>query len=563
LREPRPQAELDEARAALPDERPVVSSDVRAVIAVALIVLAFAASALPAMPGQALSKASQARAWHVAKTMAETGDLVIPRYHGETRLKKPPLQSWAQAATMKAVGSTELWAAGLGTWIVGLLFALGPWLLGRAIGRADAGLLGSLLLCASRAAITWGASPEHDVPFAGWIALSWAFLARALSERGRLRDVVVAGLASGAALMTKAPFVLAFVPGTALLLRRQPETRGPVRGLPFWTVLLAGALLPGLFWLEAIHARLGSVAAVFDEMHRQALGSGGAHTKPFPAWIVYYVGVVAKTLLPWSPIVLGAIAVLLVRRHRGDAGLPSPWLRFPVVAFLVGFATLTVIPAKQEHYVLPILVPAALLAGQALVTLGSSVPRFRWLLPSALLLAALGYAATRWISARSHFAWETLDPWTWPRLAGLLVAGLALARRRALVVAGLLASVAMGAAGLFDGARDRATEDYRESVAQAEDVFRDGVPVVGFAAGAGEAFDTAVAWIESPFERVRSREDLRTRLGRGGRVAVLVRSSETSDLGDLEPRLVRRSVLAPPVTKSDRDRLVLYTPSDR
>src|SRR5262245_65564125 len=115
----------------------------RAWLSAALVVVAFAVSALPGVPGQPLARASQARAWVVARTMAESGDVAVPRYHGETRLKKPPLQSWIQAATMKAVGSTDLWAAGLGAWIGGVLSALGPWLLGRAIGRAEAGLWGS------------------------------------------------------------------------------------------------------------------------------------------------------------------------------------------------------------------------------------------------------------------------------------------------------------------------------------------------------------------------------------------------------------------------------------
>jgi 4-amino-4-deoxy-L-arabinose transferase-like glycosyltransferase len=542
----------------------LASADVRphrslsAWAAVALVVVAFAASALVGVPGQALSKASQARAWIVAKAMAESGDLAIPRYHGETRLKKPPLQSWAQVATMKAIGSADLWAAGLGTWIVGILFALGPWLIGRTIGKPEAGLVGSLLLCASRAAITWGGSPEHDVPFAGWTALSWALLARALSDRGRLRDVIASGLACGAALLTKDPFVLAFVPGTALVLRWRASSRGPVRSLPFWTALLGATLLPALGWLAIVATRLGSVSAVFDEMWRQASGSEGAHTKPLLTGLVYYIGAVPKTLLPWSPIAIVTIVILLIRRRRGDGSAASLWLAFPTVAFLVGFVVLTVVPAKQEHYVLPILVPAALLAGHAFVEASRADRRVARALPWAFALAGVSYAVTRWFPSRAHYASVAVPLVMWGELAVVVGVSIVIASRRAIAVGLLVAAAAMGVGSLFDGVQARAVEDYRDSVATSLDVLRDGVPVVGFAPGGGEAFDVVVAWLDNPYERVRSRDDLSRRLDRGDPLVVMVRATETEDLGAVAARLTRRGMLTPRGSGSSRDSMVLF-----
>ena len=39
-----------------------------------------------------------------ARTMAETGDWVIPRFNGAPRLNKPPLAYWLQASFMLPLG---------------------------------------------------------------------------------------------------------------------------------------------------------------------------------------------------------------------------------------------------------------------------------------------------------------------------------------------------------------------------------------------------------------------------------------------------------------------------
>lgn len=526
----------------------------RAVVAWLLVALAWGLATLPGAVDRPLTRASEARAWAVARTMVESGDWVLPRYQGEARLKKPPLQSWVQAAVMSVAGRTDVALAGLGTWLVGLLFAAGPLLLGRAVGRHDEGLLGSLLLCASRAAVTWGASPEHDVPFAAWTGLSFAALARALAPTGRPRDLGVAALACGAAVLTKGPFALAFVPGTALVLRARADTRGPLRGRVFWPVLLGGAVLPALLWLGAVAARHGSVSAVFTEMATQASGSEGAHTKPFPTSLVYHLGAWAKACLPWSPLALLAAAHLGVLRRRGLARDDGPTLLVPAVAAGVVFVVLTATPAKQEHYVLPLLAPVALAVAHGLGRVGAAVPRAARALPVALLVVGLAYAGSRWWSLRGQ-------PFpvgvSWPAVVavGLLSA---LVAWRSLPLAAFVVAAALGLSGACDAARGLAEEDYRAS-ARASELAGDGsVRLVGFARGGGEAFDTLVAWLPGAYERVRSVEALTDALARPGPVAVLVRVSDLADLGGAAAALTRRGTLAPARPGSDRDRVAWF-----
>jgi hypothetical protein len=371
-----------------------------------LIVVAFLAATLPSLHDGPVTKAAEARAWVVARGMATSGDLLVPVYQGEPRLKKPPLQSWVQAGLMTVLGDPSVVVAGLGTVLVGLLFALAPWWLGKALGAESAGFVGALLLAGSRATLTWGGSPEHDVPFAAWTGLAFVGLARACAPDGRLRHVAASGLACGLALLTKDPFAPAFVAGTALVLQVRARRVAPGPAVAWWGWFLVGTLLPIGAWVAALAVRLGSVGALFDEALRQASGAGGAHTKGFLAGLVYHLGTLPKGLLPWAPVVAGLAVALAIRGRRDPAARAAlaETPRFALVATLVCLVVLTLTPAKQEHYVLPALVPAALLAGHVVVRAARVLPGGAKPVVALLLVAAAAYAASRWVGARADLA---------------------------------------------------------------------------------------------------------------------------------------------------------------
>jgi 4-amino-4-deoxy-L-arabinose transferase-like glycosyltransferase len=535
-------------------------------LAVLGVVLAFALASLPALPDLPLRRASQARAWVVAREMVASGDWVVPSYMGEARLKKPPLQSWVQAAAMEACGSDSLAVAGFGSWLVGLLFALGPLAIGAAAGRPFAGLLGSLLLCATRATLWWGASPEHDVPFAGWVALSLAALCAALGPQGRPRQAWAAGLCCGAAVLVKGPFAVAFVLGTALLA---PRRGVGVRRGTLWTALLLGTLAPVGLWLALVTARLGSIGAVLDEVVRQATGAEGAHVKRGVAWAAYYVGMVPKWCMPWTPVVLGGAAWLAWRRRRaGGETVPRgpSSLRFPAVASLVTFAVLTIVPAKQEHYLLPLLPPLFVLAGAVLESVVAALGRRPRALAAGLAAVGSAFGASR-LAASAYLATPALLAVEGGFLA-LLVGIAALGARRlapgrATVLALLLAAAATGLGARRDALRGRAEEDFRDDGARVEALVPAAGTVVGFAPGSGEAYDVLVAWVRRPYERVREGGSLATLLARREPAVVLVRETDLPALGDLRGELERRFVASPPRATDPKDRVTVFRPRCR
>ena len=528
--------------------------------AIAWIVVGWAMS-LGALFAAPLVKASQAGAWAVARTMVETGDYAVPRYNGEVRLKKPPLASWVQAGTMEVAGTTDRRVAGFASWCLGLLFAAGPFLLGVALGRPMAGFLASLLLVTCRSAVVWGASPEHDVPFAGLIALSLAFLARALARGARTRTAVVAGLACGAAVLVKGPFALAFVLGTALVAGGGRRARdGELARGRLWAVLVAGSLLPAALWLAVLLGRLGGVGPVFDEMRRQALGEAGAHLKTGVANVLYYVGMIPKWAMPWPLVLVPMLGVRAWRRRRGDRAV-APLPAFAVRSFLVTLLVLTVVPAKQEHYLLPAL-PAAFLLGACALedAMRQRTRAARWIAP-LLGALALAFVAERVLAARAVVP---------PGLVLFAIAGQAavamavvLVFRRAEAVTRLVPLVLVAAfgttlvAGVADADRLRETDDVGRSVAALVPRVPERAVVLGFATGVREAFDTTAAYLHRVVERVTTVEALAARLAREPGATLLVELPEDALLAPVRASLERVGELAPP-RPADKDRIVVY-----
>lgn len=569
---------------ARPDRRPAPplpapAAPARRPWAAAWIVVAFLAATLPSLHDRPVTKAAEARAWVVARGMATTGDLLVPVYQGEPRLKKPPLQSWVQAGLMAALGDASAWVAGLGTVLVGLLFALAPWWLGKVLGAESAGFVGALLLAGSRATLTWGGSPEHDVPFAAWTGLAFVGLARACAPDGRLRHVAASGLACGLALLTKDPFAPAFVAGTALVLQVRARRVAPGPAVAWWGVFLVGTLLPIGAWIAALAVRLGSVGALFDEALRQASGAGGAHTKGFLAGLVYHLGTLPKGLLPWAPVAAG-LAVALALRGRHDPAARAALAeapRFAVVATLVCLVVLTLTPAKQEHYVLPALVPAAVLAGHVVVRAARVLPGGAKPVVALLVVAAVAYAALRWVGARADLAAvDVAGPARYGAVlvaaAGLLV--VATPRLPVLASGAVLAAVVLGLGNVAEVARDGEAEDLRDAVYEATAAPGGAAlgelvvlgparlpatrTLLGFEEGTGEAFDTLVAWQDAPYVRVRTLEDLRARITADPKALVVIRATSAGRIAPLLDRLRPLGTLAPRRPGSDRDRYYLY-----
>ena len=521
--------------------------------ALLLVALAWTLAACPLGDAVPVESAAQARAVGVARAMADGGDLVVPSYRGESRLKKGPLQSWAQAGAMAVSGTRGPEAAAWASFVLGLLWAATPWMLGRALSRPLAGLLGSLALCSTRATTRWGWSPEHDVVFGGFVGLAWAFLARALSPSGRARDSVLAGLATAAALLVRGPFALAFV-GVAALVesvrRRDDPGAGRIRWIPF----ALATLLPAAAWLALVAVRLGGVGAVFDEMRRQALGEGGAHARPF----YFFLGVIPAWSLFWT---IPALAAAAYRLRAGRPSRPSGSLGFAATIAVVGLLTLTVVPAKQDHYAVPLLPALFLLAGGWFEdVLERTGARGRSVAIAVALAMGAAVAVNRLHGAR-------VTGFVSPSVALVALSALALAVAAAVSprIAGLSRSLALAlvfAAALAgwgsqaERHRGLLAEDLR-TVAPEVERLAGTRTVLGFAPGDGEAFDALDAWLARPVARLRDATLVQNWIDAKRPFAIVVAEPNRARLDPYGASLREAGTASPPRAKDAKDRYVV------
>jgi 4-amino-4-deoxy-L-arabinose transferase-like glycosyltransferase len=374
-----------------------------------------------------------------AREMVVDGAWAVPHVNGKVTTDKPPLFFWLIALLSLPFGAvTSLTArlpsalAALGT--VALTMRLGA----RFFGPRTAALAGVVL---ATTYLFWEKArwSQTDALLCCliWIALS-AFEAHRAGDTSGLRAGLLFWLAAALAVLDKGPVGMLLPVGIALVVlatdRDMARWRSfaPIAG-PLLFLAVVGA------WMVLATVGGDSEYSVYGALREHFVERGihGMHHKR-PVW--YFAEVLPPNLLPWTPLLPGALVLAWRRRGRAD--------RFLLVAALFVVLFFTVSTEKRELYVLPS-VPALALMAAALVgavagweeAAGEARPALgrRWvtlaqgLLGALLVLVggALPFAAGRL---------EEVSPVAMWALAGLLgatgaAALVAAARGRALAAA--------------------------------------------------------------------------------------------------------------------------------
>jgi 4-amino-4-deoxy-L-arabinose transferase-like glycosyltransferase len=303
------------------------------------------------LDGTPLQRGNEAMYASPPALMIANGDYLVPLYRGEHFLDKPILPFWIVAATYRVLG-VSVFAERLPTAIAGLATALllGLWVRRRSGTRA--GLLAGLILAFSFLFVFTGmtfaadafltlaivasslileqACRRTDGSDAAWGALSGAVLALSFGCKGLIGIVLPAGAV-----------------GLTLLLDRRMPVRAWRRGA--WAfVVLVGILAP-YHW--AMDRRLGrEFWEVFYWKNQFLRGASRLYMRPHRG-VLYYVGVLAWGLFPWSFLVPGALS------RRKPSSLPLGGLLF-------GLAFWSPLLMKREVYAVTLLPAAAALVGE-------------------------------------------------------------------------------------------------------------------------------------------------------------------------------------------------------
>lgn len=299
-------------------------------------------------------EASEGRPLESAREMRAQGDALVQYTNGAVDLTKPPLYAWLVRLSFDVLGETE--AAGRLPSVLASIGALGAvYVLGRRRGGARAGFTAALLLLTTVKFLFQARLAELETLLA--CAVLWAYAAfdaGVEAAPGARRDRLFAGgfAATGLAFAVKGPIALLLVlPGVAI----GAIAVGRGRSLLSRACAITLPILPlvALPWYAAVVLRDPSA---LDTFLSYARGENVGHLHdPF-----YYL---ASWPLYGLPGVLAAIPGLALPLHAGlDPDLRRR-VRLPFVAFVTTFLLLSVLHAKQTHYLIPVVFPMGCVLG--------------------------------------------------------------------------------------------------------------------------------------------------------------------------------------------------------
>ena len=325
-----------------------------------------------------------------ALEMTRDGHWIVPTLDGQVRTKKPPLATWITA--LGILSSNNLaFGARWPSLLMASLTLIAVYELGRLAQGPTLGLV-SACICGSMALFfKFAPQASYDTQFAFWIAVTNVFLARIVLLGEWWKGCVGAGIALGMALMTKGPpaLLLTIAPVLVLVGVEWIEGRKPRRncvacgfanqdsppsrelasggpGFRFLPLLIGLALCLAICLPWTLYI-LGHQPERISEWYNEVtLGTEARYEKRIGVWFSYFAFV--AWVFPWTVWFLGGIWLGFRKSSGRGIRLMLAWVLVPLVVMWF-------FPERRDRYVLPMLGPAAVLCGFALLEYLASLKR--------------------------------------------------------------------------------------------------------------------------------------------------------------------------------------------
>ena len=296
----------------------------------------------------------------IGQDMLHSGNWVAPHFMSLRYFEKPIAGYWMIAIGQAVFGDNlfgvriaSALSTGLSVWLV--------WLIAGRLWRDPRKRFASTLIYMSFGLVAGQAGYANlDPQFTFWVNLSlvavW-FAFDSSTRRARLCAWAVLGLACGMGFMTKGFLawllpVLITVP-YALWQRRIKEvlSYGPL------AILVAVAIC--LPWALAIHHQEPDFWQFFfwNEHIRRFSAADAQHTQPW--W--FYLPILLAASLPWAALLPNTLIDACKQRREPVTGFLLLWLLLPLAIFSLS-------KGKLPTYIMPCLLPLALLMGHAVVS---------------------------------------------------------------------------------------------------------------------------------------------------------------------------------------------------
>ncbi|TMB04503.1 MAG: phospholipid carrier-dependent glycosyltransferase [Deltaproteobacteria bacterium] len=382
---------------------------------------------------------NEGRYAEVAREMVVLGDYATPHLDFALFLNKPPLLYWLTALVFHVIGPSE-WAR-LVSVAAGAVTLLATCRLGALLYGEPAGLVAGLALATSAGFVLEARTLRPDMLLTAAVVVAlWCWRRAIAADRRRGRWLAAMYVALGAGVLTKGlvPLVVFGIP-VALVTLRDEGWRGFGRLRPGLGVAVLAAIVlpwhvlaafrhPGFAWDYIVNQHL-----LFFLDRKLPRDSSGDPLGFF--WAAY-----AARAIPWVLLVPLTLAEAVRGARRKAPGAPRAtalvWAWAGGLLFFFSCA-----PSRLEHYSMPALPAAALLAArlwQRARTAELGPQAWRLLAATAALVVVAGAASRRrrscraWCRRRACSSWPPGSASRWWRPAAMRARSSPCSRRAAL-----------------------------------------------------------------------------------------------------------------------------------
>lgn len=326
-----------------------------------VLLLAFAAFYLLPLGLHGLWIPDETRYAQISQEMLLSGNWVTPHFMGVRYFEKPAAGYWL-IALGQAVFGQNLFGVRIASALTTALSVWLAYLVARRMWHDPRKSFASALLYLSFGLVAGQAGYSNlDPQFTLWVNLSLVALWFALDSpttRGRLISWTVLGVACAMGFMTKGFLALALPVLIALPYMLWQRRLGEL--LRYGPLAVAVALLLCLPWVWAIHVQEPDYWRFFfwNEHVRRFTSATAQHARPW--W--FFLPIMVVACLPWSGMLPATLAKMWQQRRQPAIAFLALWMLLPLCFFSLS-------NGKLPTYIMPCLLPLALLMGHALTEL--------------------------------------------------------------------------------------------------------------------------------------------------------------------------------------------------
>jgi 4-amino-4-deoxy-L-arabinose transferase len=305
-----------------------------------------------------LFETSEGRYASIARAMLDSGDWLVPVNNGLKHLTKPPLTYWLSAMGMNFFGINEFGARFFLALAAGLT-ALGTYLIGKALIDKVAGLIASLVLICSlffQVQFKGLTTDPFLAMFETFMVLGFIRFMQTRGSRLNRRWLIFFWFMAAFAMLTKGPpglIPLAGLIPACLLSGKKQQLKTLLSSVVGWVIFT----IVGLGWYLLLAIKIPGLLSYFliDETLKRVASNAHHRANPFYMFIV----LLPVGIFPWTSFFIRGLSMTVKScKQSFVSAILSFWLLIPLLIF-------TLSKSKLAAYVLPLLVPVAIIAALA------------------------------------------------------------------------------------------------------------------------------------------------------------------------------------------------------